>query len=105
MVNYDMRLYEWIQKSRTIVLPWDKYQYQGLPTGVSIDLDEFQDKMSTLFQYMVYVCVYLYNLVIYSNDTFKNHMGVLDDVIILLKNMEWRSMQLNASGIVNPLVI
>ena len=65
--------------------PGKKYQYQGLTIGIYIAIDVFQEKISMLFQDMVYVCVYMDDLVITSNDTFENHMDILDDKLNQLK--------------------
>ena len=54
--------------------------------GASIALNMFKDKMYTLLQSMIHVCVHMDDLVIISNDIFKNHMDVLDDVLLHLKN-------------------
>ena len=78
---YNIILDEETQKLYTIVLTYGKYTYQVLIMGTSVDLDVFQDKISTLFQDMVHVCVYIYDLVIISNDMYKNYMDILYDIL------------------------
>ena len=58
-----------------------KYQYQGLPMGVSIYPYVFQDKISVLLQDMVNIFVYMDYLVVIDQDTIKTHMDILDHVI------------------------
>ena len=70
-----------IHKLCTILLPRGKYIHWGLPMEISISLGVFQEKTSTLFHNMVHVCVYMDDLVIIRNDTYKNHMYILDDVL------------------------
>ena len=74
-------LYEDIQKLFKIMIPCGKYQYHGLPMGIPIAPDLFQDKMSKLFLYMVHILVYMDDLVIIRNDMFKNHMYILDEIL------------------------
>ena len=54
---------------------------------VSIALDIFQDIMSVLLQYMIHVRVYIDYLIIISKYIFKNHMDMLDDILLYLKTM------------------
>ena len=43
---------------------------------------------SKLFQDMIYICVYMYDLLMIINDNFKNHTDTLYDVLIYFKNTE-----------------
>ena len=43
-------------------------------------------------------CMYMEYLAIIRNDTFKNHIDILDDVLNKLENQEFRLMQFNAIG-------
>ena len=51
---------------------------------VSITVALFQDKMSILLQYMIHDLLYMHNLVIINNYTFKKHMDILNDVLLRL---------------------
>ena len=73
--------------------------------GIYIELDMFQEGTSTLFQDMLHGCVYMEDMVITINYTYKKHMDILDDILNLLKNQGCRSTQLNASGTTIQLVI
>ena len=81
MVYYSNMLGGYSHNLCTSVLPWGKYQYQGLPMGVSIHPYVLQDKISMLFQYMVHIFVYMDYLVVIDQDTIKTHMDILDHVI------------------------
>jgi len=48
----------------TIVLPWDKYEYQKLPIGLCNSPDIFQEKMSTLFHDLENVRAYINDLLV-----------------------------------------
>ena len=37
---------------------------------------------------MIYICVYMYDLLMIINDNFKNHTDTLYDVLIYFKNTE-----------------
>ena len=58
-----------------------KYTYQGIPMGIYISPDVFQEKMSMLFQEMVQVCAYMDNLAIIRKNTYKKHVDILYDII------------------------
>ena len=73
-----------------IILLWGKYKYKGLPMGISIELDMFQEGTSTLSQDMLHGCVYMEDMVITINYTYKKHMDILDDILNLLKNQGCR---------------
>ena len=74
-----------IQKLYTMVLPWEKYQYQSLYLGIYISPDVFQGETSTLLQEMVQMFIYMYDLVIIRNDPFYNHTNTLDYNLNLLE--------------------
>ena len=54
-----------------------------------------------MFQEMLQVCVYMYNLVIISNDTYRKHMGILYDI---LKQIEGSVIQVNALDTNGPMI-
>ena len=98
MVYYSNMLGGYSHNLCTSVLPWGKYQYQGLPMGVSIHPYVLQDKISMLFQYMVHIFVHMDGLAIIINYVFKNNRDILDDILNKLKNQEWSSTKLNENG-------
>jgi hypothetical protein len=66
-------------------MPWSKYLYKQLPMGVKVAVDVFQEVMTELFSYLVYVCVYLDNIFIADNGSLKDHM---QKVSICLEHLE-----------------
>ena len=73
--------------------------------GIFIRRYVFQEKMSKFLQDMVHACIYMDELVIISNDVFKNHMYILDEVLNWLEKQEFRSTQLNMNWLTIQLVI
>ena len=59
----------------TIVLPWDKFEYQKLPMRICNSPDIFQDKMNELFNDSEYIRAYIDDLLIISNDNFEDHLN------------------------------
>ena len=76
----------------------EECQYQGVSMGVYIDLDAFQEKNSMLFPDMIHMCVYMYNLLIIINFTFKNCIDILDEILVFVKAPALSPMQVNLSG-------
>ena len=62
MGYYTIRLDINEQQNCTIILPWGKYSYIRLPTGIAGSPDIFQHKMSTLMETLEYVRFYLDDL-------------------------------------------
>jgi hypothetical protein len=70
----------------TIVLPWGKYEYCRLPTGLSISPDVFQEKMSNLMFGIDFARAYLDNLLILSTKKgFDKHLNKLEQVLTRLQ--------------------
>jgi hypothetical protein len=63
-----------------IVFQWGKYKYKRLPMGIKIAPDVFQNVMSKLVQDMEYVKTYLDDLLILTNNSFKDHIIKLEMV-------------------------
>jgi hypothetical protein len=76
----------------TIVFPWNmgKYKYKCLPMGIKIAQDVFQNVMSKLVQDMEYVKIYLDDLLILTNISFKNHLLKLEMVLAILSTTGMR---------------
>ena len=81
MVYYSVILDEYRHNLFTIVLPYVKWMHWSLPMGIFIGRYVFQEKMSKFLQDMVQACIYMDDLVIISNDVFKNHMYILDEIL------------------------
>jgi hypothetical protein len=74
MRYYHIKLDADAQKLCTIVFTWGKYKYKRLPMGIKITPDVFQNVMSKLVQDMEYVKTYLDDLLILTNNSFKDHL-------------------------------
>ena len=70
----------------TIVLPWGKFEYQQLPTGLCNSPDIFQEKMSSLFADLEYCRAYIDDLLILSSGDWEQHLSHLDTVFARLQN-------------------
>jgi dihydroorotate dehydrogenase len=79
------------QKLCTIVFPWHirKYKYKRLPMGIKIAPDLFQNVMLKLVQDMEYVKTYLDDLLILTNNSFKDHLLKLEMVLARLSTSQF----------------
>jgi hypothetical protein len=84
------------QKLCTIVFPWHvgKYKYKRLLMGIKIAPDVFQNVMSKLVQDMEYVKTYLDDLLILTNNSFKDHLLKLE---MFLARLSTAGMRVNIS--------
>ena len=64
----------------TIITPYRKYQYQRLPMGVKISPDIAQSIMEDIFKDLN-VEVYIDDIGYWSNDSFKEHMKVVEQIL------------------------
>jgi hypothetical protein len=78
------------QKLCTIVFPWGKYKYKRLPMGIKTAPDVYQNIMSKLVQDMEYVKTYLDDLLILTNNTFKDQLLKLEMVLARLSTAGMR---------------
>jgi hypothetical protein len=90
MGYYHIKLDADAQKLCTIVFPWGKYKYKGLPMGIKIAPDVFQNVMSKLVQDMEYFKTYLDDLLILTNSSFKDHLLKLEMVLARLSTAGMR---------------
>ena len=81
-----MEMDELAKKICTIVLPWGFYQYNMLPMGVVVATDIFQARLGDLLGDLQYVVVYLDDILIIGNSTFKDHLQQIETVLIRLLN-------------------
>ena len=64
-----------------------KYKHNRLPMGIKIAPDDFQNFMSKLTQDMEYVKIYLDDLLIITNNSFKEHLHKLETVLARLSTV------------------
>ena len=69
------------------ILPWGKYEYQKLPTGLCNSPDIFQDNMNELCDARHYVRISIDDLLIISNKSLDDHIKKLDKVLNKLKSV------------------
>ena len=88
---YHVPLDEESQKLCSTVLPWGKYQYTRLPTGVKVAPDIFQQVINNLFSDLDFVQAYLDDILITSSDSFQDHLEKLDIVLHRLTEAGFRA--------------
>ena len=59
MIYYHIWNTEGASNQCTIILPWVKYHYERLPTGVSNLLDIFKRKLKSLLKVFGFICAYM----------------------------------------------
>ena len=62
-------------------LPWGLYQYIMLPMGVKVTMYVFQEAMSSLFNDLEGVIVYLDDIIILGSASFDKHMKIVGEVL------------------------
>jgi Reverse transcriptase (RNA-dependent DNA polymerase) len=82
------------QKLCTISFPWKKYKYKRLLMVIKVAPEVFQKIMSKLTQDMDHVKSYLDDLLILTNNNFKNHPTKLE---MVLARLSTAGMRINAS--------
>jgi hypothetical protein len=81
LVYYTIRLDTDASKICTIIFPWGKYSYKGLPIGIAGSPDIFQGKMLELVESLEYVQAYLDDLLCISSSSLEDHLEKLEEVI------------------------
>jgi hypothetical protein len=77
----------------TIILPWGKYCYLHLPTGLTCSPDIYQEKISEVFIIMTFVIVYKDNILVLTSGSFDDHLRQLENVFEWLHH---NNLQVNA---------
>ena len=78
MGYYDIPLISQARNLCNIILPWVKYQYKRLPTGVSNSPGVFRDKMNKMFRGFESIQVYIYDLLIITKINWSYHLEKLE---------------------------
>ena len=92
MGYYSMALSDAAKKLCVICLPWGLYQYNMLLMGVKVATDVFQEAMSSLFNDLENVIVYLDDIIILGSTSFEEHMKIVSEV---LRRLEYQDLQVN----------
>jgi hypothetical protein len=81
-LNYDYDA----QRLCTIIFPWGKYKYKRLPIGIKIScfLKFFKTSCLCFLKIWKYVKTYLDDLLILTNNSFKDHLLNLEMVLARL---------------------
>ena len=77
----------------TIVLPFEKFEYQRIPMGLCNSPDIFQEKMNELFEGLNFVRAYIDDLLVISKGTFESHLEELEEVF---KRLREAGLKVNA---------
>ena len=70
----------------TIILPWSKYCYKGLPLGVDNSPENFQRKMEDLFHVFEFIREYIDDFLILIKRYWTYHVHKLELTLNKLKN-------------------
>ena len=73
-----------MKKYLVIILPWGKYVYIKMLMVLNITADVFQRELSRLFEGMVYVLVYIDDILIITKGTFEQHLEAVKRVLVKL---------------------
>ena len=79
MSYYAMNMSKKVWDCLTITSPFSKYQYIKMPMGLKISANAFQREMSRLFEDLLYVLVYIDNLLIVTKGSYKDHLEKLKE--------------------------
>ena len=70
----------------TIIFPWGKYSYLGLPMGFAGSADVFQAEMMDLMEALEYVRAYIDTLLVITRGTLDAHLDKLREVLRRLRD-------------------
>ena len=65
----------------TILLPWGKYPYNLLPMGFCRLPGVFQEALGSIFTDLKKVLVYIDNILVLGDSTFKFHLKLVAEVL------------------------
>ena len=86
MGHYHLKLDKELFNMSTFMSPFGLYKYKRMAMGLSISPDTFQEKMSKLFGDSPWIKVYLDDLLIFSNGSYKDHLKKVDQALARLKS-------------------
>jgi Reverse transcriptase (RNA-dependent DNA polymerase) len=73
------------QEYCTLVLPWGRYIYFGLPMGVASSAEIFQNVMNKIFADMPEVRAYIDDILIATKSSYEHHLVVLSKILERLR--------------------
>ena len=77
-----------VQHLLTIITPFGKYRYKKFPMGLKIAADVFQREMTRIMGGIDGVLIYIDDLLIITNGTFKEHLEVVKRVLRRMQDKE-----------------
>ena len=86
MGYYTIRLDPKAVEMFTIIFPWGKYSYLGLPMGFAGSADIFQAEMMDLMEALEYVRAYIDDLLVITRGTLDAHLEKLREVLRRLRD-------------------
>ena len=86
MGYYHIRIIKQARNICMINLPWEKYRYKRLPTGISNSLDIIQEKMNEIFRGFEFIRAYIDDLLIITKGDWSNHLEKLELTLQKLKD-------------------
>ena len=86
---YTIRLDPDVPKICTIIFPWGKYSYLGLPMGIAGSSDMFQANMSALMASREFVRTYFDDLLCISKGSLEDHLNKLRRVLSGCEMQAW----------------
>ena len=92
MSYYAMSVKKDLRKYLVIILPWGKYVYKKMPMGLKVSADIFQRELSSLFQDMHFVLVYIDDILVITKGSYEQHLYAVRKVLEKLRDA---GMQLN----------
>ena len=69
----------------TIILTWGKYSYKRLPLGFANSPDISQQEMNDLFHGFLFICAYIYDVLLLTKEDFTDHVQKIEVTINKLK--------------------
>ena len=85
MGYYHTRLRKNARDLCTIILPWGKYRYKRLPTGVANYPNIFQQKTNDLFHGFEFILAYIYDLLVSRKRDWTDHVHKVELTLTKLK--------------------
>eukprot|EP00957_Ditylum_brightwellii_P210789 15365400-Ditylum_brightwellii.AAC.3 len=87
MGNYHIEITPVSSDLFMIVIPWGKYEYLKLSTGLFNSPNIIQENMSKMFNNIKEIHAYIDNLLLIANRNWRKHLEKLDKVFNRLKQV------------------
>ena len=81
MGYFGIWLKEHVKDLCTIILPFGKFRYNVLPMGLKISADVFQRELSTLFDDIYMILVYIDAILKVTKGTYEEHLEIVKEAL------------------------